>query len=275
MNRTPARRRTQHPSLVHQQQQFQQPSPLAPAPGLVPAPVPNHTSKRQKSSEAKQITGYQQGVSIKLVSSSLVTVYGISTQNIYAKYIAGHYKKAPAFLAKRDTVAFKIPNNNHEVSQSTQSSHCLHIDVTGETSHSITSGIVAFAGKPGGECYYCRIPYTTESLGYPIQPSTVENGCRKFITTDNNICSPECLVAYINYIAFPSPAIRLMYMTWTLEMLRYGFGLTTVIPADDFRLLEKNGGTESSSTWITKRSKYQRMHDVIIIPSKFETKVIA
>jgi len=52
-----------------------------------------------------------------------------------------------------------------------------------------------------------------------------------------------------------------------MDMLKHGFGLANVVPADDYRFLEKNDGTQSYAAWTAKRGKFKKMTDVIILPS--------
>lgn len=223
------------------------------------------------SPETSRISNYQQNSLIKPVSVPVVSLHNISPQEVLKNLKEGKYDVAPEFLRKSSMLSSApvVLANEHSVSRGTQTSVCVHVDVTGVVMRSVTTGNDAFEGRLGGECYYCRYPYTTEGLGYAIKPAVCKEGKIVFFVADKGCCSLECLLAYLNYINL-RPEVRRAYLDNTLDMIWQAFSLRGVRPANDFRLLQKNGGTETYEAWSSSRVSYKKAEGVIIVPTKYE-----
>ena len=266
MSSTTRRKRTV--ALTRQSTSPQHATPVPLQLTIDPAPVVDPPAPVKASS-------YILNSMVRTPASPVVSIHNIDPKKILANYKEGKYKDFPAFLSKvtaTNTVSTNISGRNG-VSSGPQSPICAHVDTSGVTSMSVTTGNGAFEDQPGGECYYCRHPYTTEAFGYTPQPAICSDDEVVFVAEDKNICSPECLIAYLSYINL-RPETRIAYIGYTLDMLRRGYGISHVVPASDFRLLIKNGGTESYDTWVAKRGKYKKMEGVRIVPSKLQFRVL-
>lgn len=226
---------------------------------------------RDSSSPGSRVSGYQQNSLLKPTIVPVVSLHNVSPKEIASNRKAGKYNVAPAFLLQpilsrpeRITLA-----GTYSVSRGSQTSVCAHIDVTGVSIRSVTTGNDAFEGKMGGECYYCRYSYDTEGFGYAIKPGTCIGDEIVFFVARKSCCSPECLLAYLDYINL-APETRRAYRDNTRDMLWRAFFLRGVRPANDFELLQKNGGTETYESWSSSRVTYRRAKGVVVVPTKYE-----
>jgi len=227
-------------------------------------------AREASSPESSRVSGYQQNSLVKPTAVPVVSLHNISPSEVIANRKAGKYDTAPAFLSSTSLNPGRITlTGAYSVSRGSQTSVCVHTDVTGVSIRSVTTGNDAFEGRLGGECYYCRYCYETEGFGFAIKPATCVEDKVVFFTAKKNCCSPECLLAYLDYINL-TPETRRAYRDNTLDMLWQAFSLRGVKPARDFELLQKNGGTETYESWSSSRVTYVRAKGVVVVPTKYE-----
>jgi len=216
----------------------------------------------------------QRPVAVRLVSNTLISIHGVNPLKVYQDCIDGKYNDPPDFLTPTSSRDYECRSlDTIEISRLNTAPMCLHKDVNGETYRSITTEVGSFAGEQGGECIYCRYPFQGERFGYCCVAPYMDKGQRTYIVRDKKNCSPECLLAHLRSLRIPEH-LYLSYRDWTMDMLKHGFGLANVVPADDYRFLEKNDGTQSYAAWTAKRGKFKKMTDVIILPSKEEYRLL-
>lgn len=217
---------------------------------------------------------------VKIVSSPLVSIHGICLEEIYAEFSQGKYVATPEFFPTLVAPAKYLPSM---LTKGVFSMHNTHSTVDGELFRSTPINCDDKTEESPKECFYCRYEYTGYSFGYvckALYKSTLASTpsgkqVTTFVTTDNRICSPECTLAHLLSIRFPSERERGLCVDWTMQMFKLAFGMDKVIPADDYRLLEKNGGKESQSTWVAKRSKYQFMQGYQILTKSQAYRILA
>ncbi len=211
---------------------------------------------------------------INIQVAPIVSIHQINHDLIIAKIESGYFNQQPSFFNisnvkqkySNKSILDKIENTSHTAI----TDRCIHTNITGTKTESITTGVRAFKGKKGGRCYYCRLKFTHEPLGYAIAVQ-YKNDIPTYFIEDAMICGPRCVLKYIDYIKLPARH-ESQYRRLTNNMLEDKYG-PNIIPAQDFRTLEVNGGTESKEVWENPNIKYTEVFGIMIIPIKREYKI--
>lgn len=226
----------------------------------------------------KQQVKYIQNTRVSIVTKPSVSIYNINPSAMMAKYKRGEYKKYPSFLDELTIEGLvddgpKLLEEQNCTSSTNQTPICIRKDVNGVSSRYVTTNNDAYADKPGGHCLYCRRQYKGISFGYPIRPAIYKNDQVFYFVDDRSLCSPECILAYLNYINIPSQK-RINYIKYSKDMLEVAYNLTDISPAKSFKLLKINGGTESYEDWSNPDREYRSTGTVVIYPIKHEFQVL-
>jgi hypothetical protein len=209
---------------------------------------------------------------VKIVSAPQIT-FTVDVSRIIEDVDAGKYNDKPNFLCcspspnkGNNIVSFQRKQQISKTSND-QDDVYYNTTITGEKVNIVSTGVDAFSGKKGGECFYCRYPYTDEGFGYCI--SIDYTGKEPiFYDQDRCMCSDKCVWAYMNYIHIPQSS-KEKYMTYTEAMFRHIYGENYIpVKARDFRLLVKNHGTESYEEWSKPTNNYKEIRGINIVPIK-------
>ena len=208
----------------------------------------------------------------------------VNPNNILRDVEEGKYNSRPKFLVSKQPNSRlrskpAIPTDVEQavpdvLLDNNQEDRYTRVTSTGNKIELVTSEVAATQNKiVSGECLYCRLRHDSLELGLCYDITTdLETGEEFYYVKNRRICSPACLISYLGYIHIP-PRERAMIEAYTLSMLRSICGQDYVPEgADDFDLLEKNGGGLSYEGWSDDRVSYDpsQTRTVRIVPTKAE-----
>lgn len=200
-----------------------------------------------------------QGSNIILETVPIVSISNVDVKSIESNI--SKYSDKPSFLigdeSKKVSVASTLigPGRKDRIVISSRTGSRTEVIVTG-TDNDDENKIK--------ECFYCRLPYKCRSLGYPVICSII-NGQTVYYVKDKRICSPGCLLSHLESINL-SIEEREKYKKLTWEMFEKLYkDVDSIVPADDFRVLEKNGGSMKESEWTNKNIRAKKEEDCHLI----------
>jgi len=183
-----------------------------------------------------------------VVPVAVISVNKVNIAQVAENLKNGMYKQNPSFLTKNtSTKSLTDAGKKNNISIFTDKLR-IHVDITG-TRH--RSAAINVHTTEGGDCFYCRRPYETKGLGYAVAIDRVktEEGIEKYYYVDDaRICGPRCVYAWLQMLNI-SNSDRRKYLECTQEMFTDLYGEKEIKPAADFRLLKRNGGTETDEEW--------------------------
>lgn len=213
-------------------------------------------------------------MSVKILTAPLVSI-NVNSNKVLKSVLNGLFNARPSFLTSDSENSPISASRTRLVCKSTndQEDTYTHTTITGEKIDIVTTGVDAFRGKKDGECLYCRLYRTELPLGICLYKTWCEKEDQfSFYVKSRRICSPSCLISQLAYMYIP-PRERDNIERDTLAMLRAIYGHEyTPVPADDFELLQKNGGSLTEKEWLDEQVRYDstQVRNVKIIPIKQE-----
>lgn len=199
----------------------------------------------------------------------VVTIGKVNPAAILRGVMAGAYSKRPVFgggSKTLDTLESCVSGISN------QEPRCVYnyIDGTPPT-RTVTTGVDTFLGEiVEGMCWYCKMPEKKPlPFGYCVGVDMTK-GHMQYLVEDVRMCTPECALGRISEISLPE-LTRDKYFRMTQEMLEAYTGKSGPFRvAEDFRLLEENGGTETHAVWSSGARKYTRLNRDYVVPIKRE-----
>lgn len=131
--------------------------------------------------------------------------------------------------------------------------------------------------KMGGRCWWCRCDFTGESCGSVVQQANIideETGTTIYVFwTYGTMCDDACVLAYDKDMAKRMPDKRDPTTQGSESGLRFLHSLKypeagMLEEADDWKLLEINGGSLTVEQYRPKRYTYHRVGGILVIPAK-------
>ena len=209
-------------------------------------------------------------MSLRIKVAPKVSLHMVKHDAIMKDIDDGVYDKHPSFLSShkptsktntKKSILEEMTNTLHDGTKDT----IVHTNTAGTKIYTVTTSTCAYKNIMGGTCYYCRRKFKTDPLGYCVGISFYQTD-PVYLLEDRMICSGKCVMAYIDYIVLPAKTEDKIRRN-THQMLTDIYGCVPS-PANDFRLLDINGGSLALNEW--DKDVYRCVHSPAIASVKRE-----
>jgi hypothetical protein len=150
------------------------------------------------------------------------------------------------------------------------------------TFDSIPTNIYVYSSCDVGECHHCRHSYTGDGIGIPFKridikknslSSTIYDSlvkdkfpeCKILFVVKDCFCSFEC--AYANILqTYSHTKIQEDILGYFMELYNTSYPNQTLIPAGDYRLTKKFGGTLTIEQFRKFGHTYKQIPSIVCVP---------
>lgn len=205
------------------------------------------------------------------------TLRGIDGRNVTERYLKGEFQNLALPQEKKVKIQQAVSTerqggNTPEYEIYTCSKHIGSVSYRVTTNHLSYDFFKKGQVRKGGVCHWCKSRFEHESVGIPVFMETMNN--KKIFHVDGMHCSYECAYSLLK----KETECSLQFQNWNYrtseQMLKIMF--YTVYPnedelfsADDWRLLEENGGPLSRQEWSRKSHFHIEIPSIVLVPLKF------
>lgn len=202
---------------------------------------------------------------VAVVTCPVVHVHNIDCADIRDRLLSGEFTR-PSLIVPSAKPRVEITKSNQiSITEGKDGHKRTHHGTNGETYVTTMTGCVAYDKVKGGRCLYCRLKYKDSPLGIPLKKKR-----DIWYVTNTNICRPECLRSYVDYIQMTTEERRKTYRLVD-EMLVDLYGTNDFPLSNDFELLMVNGGSLTVEEWDVRNGNfYTRIEGPLVFPSKAE-----
>jgi len=153
---------------------------------------------------------------------------------------------------------------------------------TKQTFETLPTNIYIYTSHDIGECHHCRHSYTGNGIGIPVKRIDVQKNnlsstvyynlikdktpeCKILYIVKDCFCSFEC--AYANILqCYSHNKLQEDILGYFMELFNTSHPGKTLIPAGDYRLTKKFGGSLAIEEFRKNGHRYKQLNNIICVP---------